>query len=103
MSEQNKSETPPESVAKKAYYKSPIHGLSVSLSESDERDEVGVDEVRFEAYSVRKESTGEVVKFGLLETEDPFVMDILEKDYRVEKLTKKQYTELLDEATKVIH
>lgn len=77
------------------YFKTSIPGLSLSLSESDDRSEVGVDEVRFEPYQLWNEKKGEHYKIGLLATDEPEVTELLEEDSNVVEIEKDEYDELV--------
>lgn len=78
------------------YYRSSIPGLAVSLSESDDRSEVGVDEVRFKPFQLWDEKKGEHYKVGLLATDEPEVIEVLEEDSNVVEIEQDEYEKLIE-------
>ena len=73
------------------YYRSTIAGLSISLSESDDRSIVGVDEISFTPVTIHDEEKGEDVRLGFLATDEPEAQEILEDDASVVEISKADY------------
>lgn len=73
------------------YYRSTIAGLSVSLSEAEDRSIVGVDEISFTPVTTHDEEKGEDVRLGYLATDEPEAQEILEDDASVTEISKADY------------
>ncbi len=83
------------------FFKSAIAGLAVALSESDDRGEVGVEEVRFEPYEIWNEKRGEHYRIGLLATDDDNAIQVLEDDPNVEEIDEDAYNQTVEEGKKI--
>jgi hypothetical protein len=88
---------------KKQYYKTATAGLAVSLSDSDERGSVGVDEVRFTPYELWDEKKGDHYRLGLLETDEPEAIEILDEDSSVTNITQTEYKNLIKDGKKIAY
>ena len=73
------------------YYRSNIAGLSISLSEAEDRSIVGVDEISFTPVTVHDEEKGEDVHLGYLATDELEAQEILEDDASVVEISKSEY------------
>lgn len=85
----------------KRFFKSTIPGLAISLSESEDRSEVGVDEVRFQPYQLWNEKKGEHYKIGLLATSEPEAIEVLDEDTNVVEIDEDEFNKLAEEGKQI--
>jgi hypothetical protein len=85
------------------YYKSKIDGLAVQVGAPEHAGTTPElhQEVKFTSYLQFDERHGDHYRIGLLETDDPDVVEALADDPNVEQITKKQYKELIDASNKL--
>jgi len=90
--EVKKTETKPKA-SKYKYYTSKIAGLAIQVGESQEDHPERPDQVRFQPYYERYQ--GDRVRVGYLKVEasNEVAVKLLEADYNVQKISKKEFEE----------
>lgn len=84
------------------YFKSAISGLTVPFPALDNEDRSELEKsVRFTPYLYKDEAKGEDYKLGLLATDEPDIIEVLEDDINVEEIDEKEYQELVEAGKKV--
>ncbi|WP_299376745.1 hypothetical protein [uncultured Kiloniella sp.] len=89
-----------DTLADKSFFKSTIAGLSIHLSNDEDRSQVGVDAVRFVPHKAKNEE-GEDVRFGLLATDDTGAIEVLDGARSVVAIDREEYEKLLEKSTRV--
>lgn len=101
----NQSDTPDQNEdfdsTTKSYYKTMIPGLAVRIMENEDRDVTGTEKVRFVPYEFNDEKRGEKYRLGLLETDEPEAVEILDEDHNVTKIDAEEYAELVKTGKRV--
>lgn len=83
------------------YYKSQIPGLAVRIAENEDRDITGVEKVRFIPYEFTDSKRGEKYRLGLLATDEPEAVEILDDDHNVTKINEDEYNRLVETGKRV--
>ena len=77
------------------YFKSTISGLSIQIGDEPGRDEIP-QEVRFKPYNFFDEEKGDHYQLGLLRTDEPDAIEVMDDDPNVTEITQDEYEQLIE-------
>lgn len=81
------------------YFKTPISGLTIPFGEAKPGEMEK--SARFTPYQLFDQAKGDHYKVGLLATDEPDILEVLEKDGNVQEIDQEEYEGLIESGKKV--